>query len=343
MKDLRLISEIEEIIHSFFIISSNEFSFLDHRYIIENNNFSTAENQQEILDKSIATPLQQLLYFTIHCRQKNIGNYLQRNQFENSFSIVQQFMTELSKANCGSGTLEPGWVIKGIHTNGRLLVHRDGLTISALREEFFPKSGQIKPGRVGFLKVAKESKRLSPGFYVALGNASKKFKIDKLVRIYWNISSSGSIFLMKYITHELNRIDMPFQFKILNDPRHFSRADAAVLYIEKKYLKKSLTSLQRIYESIKLFLKNPTPIFAKRIASGIAIAEDPSTGESFGQHRCRILAEALLNHQKVQHLSRQNFLGIQNYCRNYGFDLDQPHINPGSIDDYDLLFDGVFK
>ena len=39
---------------------------------------------------------------------------------------------------------------------------------------------------------------------------------------------------------------------------------------------------------------SPTPVFTKRIAPGIAIAEEPRTGDSFGQSRCEILADALI-------------------------------------------------
>ena len=35
------------------------------------------------------------------------------------------------------------------------------------------------------------------------------------------------------------------------------------------------------------------PLFTKRLANGLGLAEDPSRGMSFGQHRCRLTAQAL--------------------------------------------------
>src|SRR5262249_49841937 len=47
------------------------------------------------------------------------------------------------------------------------------------------------------------------------------------------------------------------------------------------------------YNEIAWTLKDAVPAFTRRIAGGLGFAEDPGTGESFGQHRCRLLAEAL--------------------------------------------------
>ena len=62
--------------------------------------------------------------------------------------------------------------------------------------------------------------------------------------------------------------------------------------MNKKILEKSIYSLSKIFNSIKSFLKADTPLFAKRLSSGISLAEDPENGESFGQNRSKILSES---------------------------------------------------
>jgi hypothetical protein len=37
-----------------------------------------------------------------------------------------------------------------------------------------------------------------------------------------------------------------------------------------------------------------TPVFTKFLAPGLGLAEDPGQGDSFGQHRCRLLADAMI-------------------------------------------------
>ena len=63
--------------------------------------------------------------------------------------------------------------------------------------------------------------------------------------------------------------------------------------MDKKILEKSIYALSKIYNNIKSFLKADTPLFAKRLSSGISLAEDPQNGESFGQNRSKILSEAI--------------------------------------------------
>ena len=49
--------------------------------------------------------------------------------------------------------------------------------------------------------------------------------------------SDGAIPLMNNLTTKLNKEKIPFQFKILNNANYFNRADAGVLYMNKKILK----------------------------------------------------------------------------------------------------------
>jgi hypothetical protein len=122
------------------------------------------------------------------------------------------------------------------------------------------------------------------------------------------------------------------------------RADAAVLYINKKYLPQSINALVRIYNSIREFLKPETPLFAKRLVPGLSLAEDPPTDESFGQHRSRILAESIYEVYQNKDIcsAAMKVMEVKRYFKNSGIDIDRPYLNPGSIDNYDAVFDGVF-
>jgi len=86
--------------------------------------------------------------------------------------------------------------------------------------------------------------------------------------------------------------DLPYTLK------HFfmqeNRIDNTVLYIIPKYANLVYLILQAIYPMIQPFLQSNSPRFTKRLFDGIAFAECPEKGQSFGMHRCKTLSDYLL-------------------------------------------------
>jgi hypothetical protein len=118
----------------------------------------------------------------------------------------------------------------------------------------------------------------------------------------------------------------------------FGRADAATLYISRGYYKKSLALLVDAHEEVKFFLDESVPLFSKRLANGIGLAEDPPNGESFGLNRCRLVAEALFRCYQKHHNSDQEKLAeIVHRFNEVGLNMNVPYLNPGSKDAYDLI------
>jgi hypothetical protein len=65
------------------------------------------------------------------------------------------------------------------------------------------------------------------------------------------------------------------------------------------------------------------------------LAEDPGNMESFGTNRCRILAEAIwLAFTQGAQTERERLRVVRNQFEQYGLSLDQPWLNPGSVDRY---------
>jgi hypothetical protein len=95
------------------------------------------------------------------------------------------------------------------------------------------------------------------------------------------------------LSRELNRIGVPFCAKVPNDPRAYGRADAGVLYLPTTRYADSRRALSFAYADVEDHLTHAVPMFAAPIAPGVAIAEDPRNGLSFGQHRCMIVARGL--------------------------------------------------
>jgi hypothetical protein len=71
------------------------------------------------------------------------------------------------------------------------------------------------------------------------------------------------------------------------------RADSVVLYLQRELVEHLADEIDAVRTRIESSALAAVPPFALAVGAGLAIAEDPGTGESFGQHRCRLVAEAV--------------------------------------------------
>jgi hypothetical protein len=123
--------------------------------------------------------------------------------------------------------------------------------------------------------------------------------------------------------------------KTINDPLGYGRADSAVLYLDGRDLAVAFPLVVEVYEELKPQLSPEVPWLAQTLAPGLGLAEDPRNGESFGQHRCRVLAEALWSSFQEGHHSTEDRIEavIAAFARS-GLDPARPHVGPGSKQDY---------
>jgi hypothetical protein len=183
----------------------------------------------------------------------------------------------------------------------------------------------------------KESLTLQPGFYFAFGETVTEPSDEYgLIRFYWNINHQGAVRLIELCTRELNRFLVPFRIKCLTSCSQYTRLDAAVLYLNKRYYRIARELLTGVHEDLAGFLGPETPLFTKRLAPGLALAEDPGNGESFGTDRCRILAEAIWSaYQRGEQGVAERLVEVAKQFKAYGLDLDRPYLNSRTIDQYE--------
>jgi hypothetical protein len=359
--------ELEKIIESVKIISDRSYVINGRCYDLpkpygvtkNNSNRRTGVMTEQEVDLEISSDvckyLGEILYQNYHCRTDTLNNDLGDNL---DFIDNRDFLDLLSQANTGKGSWDPGWQIIRIEKNRQLVVHKDGLTLWIHPWQFASYDREIKMGKKGYIPMVREYRLLLPGFYMANSDAPLDDPaVPPIVRIYWNIHARGSVRLLQSITLRLNANRVPFKFKILSNPSLFKRADSAVLYVCKKYLPGLREILSKIYQASKQYMKDETPLFAKRLAPGISLAEDPDNGESFGQNRCRILAEAICTIAVARKMAEREYGsdfsthsicikeidGIESYFNKFGIDIDRPYLkSKSSIDDYDTILAGAF-
>ncbi|HXM46916.1 MAG TPA: lanthionine synthetase LanC family protein [Pyrinomonadaceae bacterium] len=186
------------------------------------------------------------------------------------------------------------------------------------------------------LRFPKEFLGISPGFYMAHGNtALTEDGSQGIVRFYFNLTADGALRLMKKATWMLNQAQLAFNLKVLNDRQGYSRCDPVVLYIRKSDYGDVAMILSEIYQDISIHLKQRTPVFTKSLAPGVGLAEEPGQDFSFGEHRCRLVAEGIIRaYEQGKKLLDERFQAVAECFLEEALDLEKPFLNSGSSDDY---------
>ena len=177
--------------------------------------------------------------------------------------------------------------------------------------------------------------RISPGFHTICGERPLRLKLfSPPIALVLKYTPEGAPALVRATTERLNEAEIPFRLKVLNDPSAFSRCDAGVLYVEGgsslRYEPGDLSDryswILLVHQDIARHLRPLTPVFTCRLATGLAAAQDPGCDESFGQHRCRLLAEGFIEaRDQGVHDKRGIVAVIRRRFAAEGVDLDAAH------------------
>ena len=247
----------------------------------------------------------------------------------------------LSQANVSRERWDPSWQVTQAFPSGQVFAQKNEAERSLWPGEFITHDGPGVPPRVGgkiTIFSPRESRTAQPGFYFAFGEIQgEHFDLSETVRYYWNVNDKGAADLVHAITRHLNRFLTPFRFKVCSHRSLFSRLDSAVLYVNKRHHRIASEVLVDVYHTLRPYMEADTPIFARPLAPGLAFAEDPGTGESFGMFCCRLVAEGIWTNHLQNPRDVEACLGvIKAQFEDSGIDFDRPYLRPGSSDIYEF-------
>lgn len=276
--------------------------------------------------------LRDRLYVCFYCSGRPVPRPSQ--QGSGALHRPSAFAESLSRVNHGVGGREGGWTVVGVEADGRIVVHRHGLSLWARPDEVL--GADLEPGAEVSVRLPPELLRLSPGFYMALGNEELDGE-EAVVRHYWHLSSSGGAALVEAATRLLNDAGLPFRLKVLIEPDLYVRCDAGVLYTPERCREQVAGLVPLLRDEVAAHLKPGTPALTEPLGEGLAVAEDPQGEDSFGMDRCGLLAEAMLRaFERGAESSEERLAVAAGTFAERGVDLDRPHLNPGSAYEYGL-------
>jgi Lanthionine synthetase C-like protein/HopA1 effector protein family len=242
------------------------------------------------------------------------------------------FIAELSAANHGAGYVDAGWTVVGC--DEALHIRKHGLTCHVYGDELVAAAERPDTGTDVGWRMPKELRAASPGFYLAMGDAPlSSAEHSPIVRWYWNVRADDAPEFVATITDAFNDARLPFRLKVVDDPSRFDRCDSAVLYTAGRDGARVCTLLQALYPGLAPGLKPGTPAFTKPVAVGVGVAEDPGRGESFGGHRCGVLAEGMVRAFEAGRTSLPERLSVVRACfAAHGISLEAPYARRGAAE-----------
>jgi class II lanthipeptide synthase len=298
----------------------------------------TAPGEAGEVRAQLLTDLTQTLYTSFYC----VGAVAPLSDPRGEPSPrATPFAEALSDANRGSGSWEDGWRLDRVDGE-RLVVQRGGLDVWARAADVVVPGDTARTVGVGVrVRLPKELRLISPGFYTALGDRALK-DAGPILRFYWHLREGAAAAFMHSATSAFNAAELAFRLKVLNAPGRFTRCDAGVLYVAGMDHRKAMPLIADLHSAFRHGLKSRTPVFAKRLAAGLAVAEDPGCGESFGVNRCRHLADGIIRaHERDDRELHARMRVVRQTFGDAGIALETPYLNPGSEDVYRLELVGA--
>lgn len=239
----------------------------------------------------------------------------------------------LSQANCGRGPLLRGWRVVSRGSAETVVERPDGLRLHALADDGRVVVG-TPPATTADVRVPKELGGLSPGIYVALGDATRGDEDPIRVRLSFAVAAASAVTLVARTTYALNRAALPFALELRTDPAQYARRPGAELVVARTDFAALRSLLRPLLRALGPQLGPIFPALAKPLARGLAVAEEPARGPRFAERCCRLVADAVVTAaERDARTPAARLAVVEERFAAAGLRIDAPHLQPGSDDD----------
>lgn len=237
-------------------------------------------------------------------------------------------IARLSAVNGSRGYWDLGWRVDE-QIGDEVVVEKDGLRARTSAALCAPTPAR---GTEVAVRYPPECQRLLPGFFLITGDHG--VPTAPLVRVYWNAAECATD-LVRLLTHDLTAVGVAFRLKLALGTAAAQRADAGVLYLSRSDYARAAATLAAAARTLERGLGEGVPAMTKRLRRGVGLAEDPGPQQSFGQHRCALLAQALITGRDRDAAGRVD--AIVSALTDAGLDPSRPYLQPEGRDDYEFL------
>jgi hypothetical protein len=213
-------------------------------------------------------------------------------------SFPADLVAVLRAVHAGRELWENGWIVTRVGPGAMVEVSKGREHRVLYRSDYVvpERPGlQARPGDNVCATSRRDQVDLDGGWWRTRGAAWSDTKPpDDLVRLYWGIRFAELPRLVSLVTELLDGVEEPWLLKCAVQPAVHLRPDSAVLYLPRICCQNLSQKIEAVRAQVEAAARAATPPFTLVVGPGLAVSEDPGGGESFGQHRCRLVAEAVL-------------------------------------------------
>ncbi|MEU4086538.1 T3SS effector HopA1 family protein [Streptomyces aureus] len=243
---------------------------------------------------ALVKQLGDLFYQDLHAGMEDQGDTTRQRSLRDD-----AFDQRLFAAMPHRTSLVPATVLGDGPRPDTVIVRLDGLRVEVPRDSVTdhrpdPASAQAT------LRIPSPRPALSTGFFLTDGSRGRVGG-SPMLRLYFHLTDAEAApGAWGTVLSRLEELGLRYRAKVTSSLRHFPRRDALVVYLGSD----AWHAAADIAASVRGLsgLGEATSPFVRRIADGVGAAwepDDPRSGKgrlSFGEHRCQILAEALVRH-----------------------------------------------
>ena len=239
-----------------------------------------------------------------------------------------QFCRRLTEALGDRHYWEPGWRVVERTDSGAAVVERADLRLHVTAEEFTEGDGGA------LVRFPADRPWASTGFHVVTGTTGPVQRADGLARVYLHLLPSTAPEVFARLVAALDAEGLHFTAKVLNDPLAFGRPDSAVVYVARELVPVVVRAVVAERGRASSSFGRSVPAFTREVLPGVAVADDPGPGTSFGQHRCCSIAAGIVAAGPGAGPA-ERLAAVVDALTGDGLDVSALHLGPGR-DEFEL-------
>jgi hypothetical protein len=123
----------------------------------------------------------------------------------------------------------------------------------------------------------------------------------RLVRLHLSVAPRTALHALGTVTHRAQGWAHPWQLTSTALDGDLPAPESTVLRLPTASLLPLRAEIVRLVEDLRPFLTVGVPALTLRIGRGASLSENPADGRTFGENRCRLVAEAVIGSMRVHH------------------------------------------
>jgi hypothetical protein len=120
-----------------------------------------------------------------------------------------------------------------------------------------------------------------------------------------------------------------FRAVLRGGPAAPERVEDAVITVARSHAPAVARIVLRMRDRSPLLFGSSVPAFARILAPGVGLADEPADGSDIGRHRCRVIATALVTAGPSAGPAERR-IAVRRALADAGLNPRAPHLNPGS-------------